>query len=129
MTVESHDDFCVTDTSDMPLALWCTRAPAVLKLPGGDAYRLDFIEVKPEFRGAEMGAFTLGLVATRALECSASRLVLGSLPQARKLYDNSGGLQRKVAGWRAARGLLPYEFLTEALVELRDAVADVEHEG
>jgi len=129
VAVDSHDDFCVLDPSHVPLALWCSHAPRVLDLPGGRAYRLDFIEVKPELRGAELGVFTLGLVACRALECGVTRLVLGSLPEARKLYDKTGGRQSKVRGWRPPRGLLPYEFERKALEELREAIDELEQKG
>jgi hypothetical protein len=124
---EAHDIFCVASAFETPrpVALWCSTAPRLLRLAGGPAYRLDCIEVAPEARGAEVGVFTLGLVAARALECGAKKLVLGALPQAVKLYDRTGGQKVVSKGWRVARGLLPYEFAEATLVELKEAANEL----
>src|ERR1700733_9242739 len=84
----AHDAFCVTRASNasLPVAFWCSTARRLLRLQDGLAYRLDCVEVDPTLRGAEVGLFALALVATRALECGANRIVLGALPQAKKFY-------------------------------------------
>ena len=109
------------ETSGTPLGLWVSTASRLLDLPGGPAYRVDFLELYREVRGAEVGVFLMGLIADRALECGAKRVVLGSFPESRKLYDVTGGRQHPVKGWKVAEGLLPYEFLERELVELREA--------
>jgi GNAT superfamily N-acetyltransferase len=126
LVVDSHDDFAVLDGSNAPVALWSSHASKPLELPGGEAYRLDFLEVAPPLRGKEIGVFTLGLIAIRALECGATRLVLGSIPQAARFYDSVGGRQHKIRGWKVARGLLPYEFPHDALTRLREAIDELE---
>ena len=121
LLASAHDAFAILRTSDdAPVALFCTTAPRPLRLANGPAYRLDFLEVGPRFRGAGVGVFTLAAVATRALECGARKLVLASVPEARKLYDRAGGKQHIVAGWKAPRGLLPYEFSEDALHSLQE---------
>jgi hypothetical protein len=122
LLAESRDMFAVLRVADdAPVALFCSTAPRLLRLPGGPAYRLDFIEVGPAFRGAEVGVFTLAAAAARALECGARKLVLASVVEARKLYDKTGGKQRLAEGWIAPRGLLPYEFVENDLRSLQEA--------
>ena len=122
MAAESGDMLGVLRVADrVPVALFCSTAPRLLKLAGGPAYRLDFLEVGPPFRGGEVGVFSLAAAASRALECGARKLVLASVVEARKLYDRTGGKQRLAEGWRVPRGLLPYEFLEEDLHLLEEA--------
>jgi hypothetical protein len=116
------------------IALWATAIKRLLELPGGLAYRLDFLEVAPRHRGPPgvVGVFAFGAIAARALECGASRLLLGALPGARRYYDELGGIQALARGWKVAPGLLPYEFaraVLQAGKELIDGLADESEES
>jgi Acetyltransferase (GNAT) family len=123
LLADSRDMIGILRISDgAPVALLCSTASRLLRIPGGPAYRLDFIEVGPQFRGGEAGVLALAAAASRALECGARKLVLASVVEARKLYDRAGGKQRLAEGWRAPRGLLPYEFLEDDLHFLEEAL-------
>jgi GNAT superfamily N-acetyltransferase len=120
---EAHDMFVLVKCRDAhPVALFCSTAPRLLRLPGGPAYRLDFLEVGPLYRGAQVGVFTLAVAAARALECGARKLVLASVAEARNLYEKTGGKQRLAEGWRVPRGLVPFEFVEDDLRVLEEAL-------
>lgn len=72
-----------------------------------DAYRLDFLRVRPDIRGLGLGVQILGLIAMRASERGAHRLVLQSLDQARGFFENRGA---KPSRWRGAQALANLEF-------------------
>jgi hypothetical protein len=123
LLASARDAFAVLRVGDdAPVALFCSTAPRLLRLAEGATYRLDSLEVGPRFRGARVGLFTLAAVASRALECGASKLVLASVPEARKLYDRAGGKQQGAKGWKAPKGLLPYEFSGESLRFLQEVL-------
>ncbi|MGH7269161.1 MAG: hypothetical protein ACREJ3_01920 [Polyangiaceae bacterium] len=120
---EACDTLAVVRVPDgAPVALLCSTAPRLLRLPDGPAYRLHYLEVGPPLRGGVVGVFSVAVAAARALECGAKKLVLASVAEACRLYDKTGGKQRLADGWRVPRGLLPYEFLEEDLHSLREAL-------
>ena len=119
---DAHDFFAVStlepSSEEAPLSMWCSTSPRVLQLPGGVSYRLDFFEVHPSARGSFVAAFTVALIARRALECGASRVVLAAVPESRKIYDRTGAKQKLVKGWKNAPGLLPFVYEDAALRQL-----------
>jgi hypothetical protein len=123
----AHDYFCVSLAAKpgVPVGLWCTTSKRVLRLDGGRAYRLDFIQVAPDARGAEAGIFTLGLVAARAIECGAVRIVLGSIPGAAKVYERAGATRGRVGDWKEPHGLIPFHFEADALKNLIEATNEL----
>ncbi|MBI1947639.1 MAG: hypothetical protein HYS27_18255 [Deltaproteobacteria bacterium] len=104
--------------------------PRLLKLSEGLTFRLDSLETRGDLRRKSVGALTMVIVAKRAIEAGASRLVLGALPRAdaMRLYKKVGGEPRAPTGWKAASGLLPFMWGHDALGALARRLDDVEEE-
>lgn len=117
---EARDAFAVVANGGETVALWSTAARRPLQLPSGKHYRLDFMETAPTYRGGILGAFTLGIIASRALELGCVGMVLGSLPALVPWYNKAGATAGKIFGWRHPPDLIPYRFSSEALVYLKD---------
>ena len=113
--------FAVVGAAREILSIWVSGRHRPLRLPEGPAYRLDYFEVHPSLRGTVLGAFTLSLIAGRALELGASHLILGAIPGVAPFYEKMGGSRGLVAGWQAEKGLVPFVFRREALVALKES--------
>lgn len=110
--------FCVRNASDEFIGIWLDHNELVC----GDAYRVDFLKRRPGCGG--LGRFLVGLMALRAGELGAKRLVFQPVPTAEKLFRTWGALD--CPDWKgreslpnlqlsvtdAAKHLLPYERLT-----------------
>ena len=112
--------FALQDAKNSALALWSTSARQLLKLPGGLAYRADFIEVDPARLDSGVGTFLLALIACRTIEVGAAQLVLGSLPETTGFYAGLGAQLGGVQGWRSPRGTVAVAFGSESLKELHE---------
>lgn len=121
IAVKAQETLAVIDEERRAVALWASFK-RLRRLESGKAYVLDRLEVAPRCRGATAGLFTLGLIASRALERGAEQLVLAAIPQARLLYDRAGGEQRLAKGWSVAQGLLAYAFPQETLFLLEETI-------
>ena len=102
------------------LALWTSEKHRPLRLPDGSFFRLDYIERDPRLSGALPGAFAFALVCARALELGCDGLVLASLPEVTRFYEQMGGEQRTARGWRPHRSLVPFVFGADTLRELKE---------
>ncbi|CAN5216399.1 hypothetical protein BH09MYX1_BH09MYX1_09380 [soil metagenome] len=107
------------------IALWCSTHHRILRL-SPPAYRLDFLELAPKYRGGadELRVFLMGAIAARALECGAKRIVLFSTdkPQLVAFYRSLGGEPRLAKGCTAVRDLVPFEFVENAVQTLAKVV-------
>ena len=91
---ESRDMFAIMrHNKEEPVAIFSSKVKRLLRLPDGPAYVLDYLEVGPAYRGTASGVsiFAMTLVAARALECGAKKLVLSSTKEATRFYDAMGG--------------------------------------
>jgi hypothetical protein len=115
----------VLDVDGDALALWSAGGRLPLTLAGGPAYRLDFLEVRGDHRGGLVSAIALALIATRAAELGARRIVLGATAGAADFYRRQQAKEGAIPGWKPGADLLPFEFtpdLTDQLCEIaRDA--------
>lgn len=103
-----------------PVAIWSSKARSLLRLPVGRCYRLDHIEIDPRLRGGVLGYFTLGVIASRALELGAEAMVLQTFQTHVKIYTDFGGQAGPVRGWNHDPKLVPFFFGSATLQEMRD---------
>lgn len=117
-------------TLDLKTVAAFVAGPKLLKLPDGLTFRLDFLETRGDLRGKSLGALSMALIAKRALEVGATRLVLSALPRidALRLYDQTGGERVTSRGWNPAFGLIPFTWEPDALRALARRLDDVEEE-
>jgi len=106
--------------------LWCS-GKGVVELPAGRHYRLDYLEVNPEFRagagGSEVSLLLMAVVAARARELEAEGIVLETYEALVQWYENLGGIRGAVAGWTNPNKLVPFRFgpdATRRLAEMTD---------
>lgn len=119
-----------TVTVDFKPVAAFAAGPKLLKLPDGLTFRLDFLEARGDIRRKSIGALSMVLIAKRALEAGAARLVLSALPRpdALSLYDKTGGQRVTSQGWSPASGLIPFTWEPDALKALARRLDDVEEE-
>jgi len=120
--------FAVRDRSGAIIALWASTKDAPLRLQEGPAYRLDWFEVRADLRSGGRGAACVHLIALRALDCGADRIVLAAHPNARTLqfYDELGAERRLPRGWKPGRDLVAYVVGPDRLTEMKDLADDLE---
>lgn len=116
--------FSLRRDGNTPAALWCSHKRQPMQLPSGRYYRLDYMEIDPTLRGGVLGAFTVGVIAARALELKSDGIVLGTLPTHHALYTRFGASESAPKGWNPPKGLVPYTFDWDALQRLKEMVDD-----
>lgn len=123
-----REAFALVSADDL-LAIWCSAKSRPIQLEGQRYYRPDYLEAAPAFRGKEVGAFTVLLIAARALELGATGIVLGTWPFLRDFYAALGGVQRLPRGWNLPANLIPFVFDLETLMEMKRLLDGKEHHG
>lgn len=120
-----QEAYALVSADHAALALWSSKKKKPIKLPEGTFYRLDNLEVVPASRGGVVGTFTLALIAARATELDADRIVLAAFPIRGlcEAYERAGAIGRCPQGWNCPRNLVPFVF-EPAAVELLKAFAD-----
>lgn len=98
----------VVDETGGAIAIWCSTAKRLLRLPGGLAYRVDALEVDPSKTSAGHGKLAVEFASLRAWELGADALILAALPQARGFYEAIGAASGPIRGWRCPSDLLPF---------------------
>ncbi len=105
--------FVVMDGNDRPVAAWLDHDRLVSK----DAYRLDFLKVRPDMQGRGLGKFVFGLVWLRARELNAERIVLQPVPRAESFFrDKIGAIE--CSDWKGGEGLPNLQVGAKALKDL-----------
>jgi len=117
---EVRERFALVDSANSARAVWCSGKPKA-QLEAQTFYRLDYLEIRPDVRGARWGAFALSLVAKRAAELGCSGVLLASFEQTAAFYERLGASSRAVRGWKYPRSLKPYVFEGDAFLELGSA--------
>jgi GNAT superfamily N-acetyltransferase len=95
LTATRPECFAVVTAEDELLGIWCSAKAAPISLPEGRFYRPDFLEVSPDARGGDIGAFLFLVITARALELGARGIVLGTWPMHRAFYALLGGVERR----------------------------------
>jgi len=110
-------DCFALSAADNVLAIWASTAPRPLRLPGGLAYRLDWLEVAPNARGRGLGAVAIAAAAARATELQCTRIVLHAVPGSAPYWAQFGE-NRLADGWVPRPGLLPFLIEEDMVREL-----------
>lgn len=123
----AREVFCLATEGGTVVALWASRGRVPIELAGGAAYRLDCFEVGMTFRATPASVFAIALVALRAHEVGARRIVLGAVSRQNvvKFYEKTGAIEGPIKGWKVHRDLLPFEYTAKATKELRE-IADLD---
>lgn len=100
------------------VAVFATHAPGLCQLGGCQAYRLDYLEVRPDLLATAVGTFAMALVAERALECGAECVVLEAFPQVLGFYEKLGARSGPIEGLLPDPELIPLIFDRAALLYL-----------
>ena len=129
ITASRPEAFALRKDDGSLLGIWCSAKKAPITLPDGRFYRPDFLEISPDARGREVGAFIFLLIASRALELKAEGIVLGTWPVLREFYSRMGGHERKPRGWNLENNLVPFVFDLATLQGLKNLLDGMEHHG
>lgn len=124
----AREVFCLASEGGTVVALWASRERVPIELAGGAAYRLDCFEVGTAFRATTRASvFAIALVALRAHEVGAKRIVLGAVsrPNVTGFYEKTGAIEGPIKGWKVRPDLLPFEYTAKATKELRE-IADLD---
>lgn len=118
----------VRDGDGAIVALWASAKEKPIKLQEGPAYRLDWLEVRADLRSGGRGLACLAIIAARAIELGADRVVLGAHPDPRTLrfYDTIGAERRAPRPWKAPRNLVAYVLGPKRTSELKGWADDLE---
>jgi GNAT superfamily N-acetyltransferase len=119
----------VVGANDKAVGIWCSAKHKPIRLPDGLFYRPDYLEVAPAVLGQELGVFLFLLIAARALELGADRVVLGTWEILRDFYRGLGGVEGKPRGWNLESNLVPFTFDRETLEGLAEALEGKEDHG
>ena len=118
-----HERFALVDDGDQPVAFWCSSKKSPIVLSGIRHYRLDYVEVRPQDRGGLSGYAVLALIAARAVERGADRLVLAAfdVPGLVDFYERTVGARRGCpAGWNPPPMLVPFVIEEKMLIHLKE---------
>lgn len=110
------------DTNET-VALWCSYV-SLVQCNSARYYRLDRLEVGPNYRHGEISDLAFALVACRALELGADGIILESIPELDRFYRRMGGM-RDVdprPGSRLPEGYIAWCFDKARLLALRGAI-------
>ena len=122
IVAKNHESFVVLKAypAGVPVAIWSTKSRHPLRLPVGRCYRLDYLEIDSRLRGGALGYFTLGVIASRALELGCEAMILQTFQTHVRLYTAYGGQAQSVQGWNHDPKLVPFFFAQSTLEEMRD---------
>ncbi len=100
----------VRDATGEIVALWASGKDRPITLQEGPAYRLDWLEVRADLRSGGRGLACMAIIAVRAAQLGADRIVFGAHPDPRTLsfYDGIGAERRAPRPWKAPRDLVAY---------------------
>lgn len=120
---ELREVFCVRAEGSI-VAIWGSTSSRPRKLVEGTYYRLDYLELSPLHRGKGnvAGLFLMGMVASRALEVSATGIVLTcfNVPGVVAYYAAAGATVGCPRGWNHPTGVVALTFDQRALHNLKD---------
>ena len=103
-----------------PVAIWGSKLARVLRLPEGEFYRPDYLEIDPRRRGGVLGLFSLALMAARTFEVGAAGMVLSTfqVDGLVEFYEAAGATRGAPRGWSCPRLLVPLTFRSPVLEQL-----------
>lgn len=107
----------VRPADNRTLGLWASRKKR-LKSPEGVFYRLDYLEIDPEFRGGSLGELAYAVCFERALELGSDGVVLPSFQETAEIYEEMGFERRVVQGWAVEAGMVGFVGRRELLLSL-----------
>jgi len=116
----ARDRFSLLDGDGNVIGLWCSGASSPRKYENGAWYRLDFMEVRPDRRESSIGAAMVAAIGARAIEMSATGIIIESLPESAPFWRRLGATERTMDGWRPGRDLLPFVVETDLLNTLKE---------
>lgn len=106
--------FVVVDDGERIVAAWLDHTDLVC----GDAYRLDFIKVRPDVARRGVGRATLALIGKRARECGASRIVFQPLTASYAFYVAPKIGATPCPDWKGPESLPNLQIGPKALTQL-----------
>jgi len=125
LLAKSRDRFALIAPDGSTAALWCAFETKLKKLPGGAAYRVDYLEVAPEFCERGLGTLAVALACSRALELTAERMLCPAVPQSVVFHTKLGATPGEVPGWKPPGDLIPFSYeppLVRRLKGMADAL-------
>ncbi|MCU0697722.1 MAG: hypothetical protein MUC96_14445 [Myxococcaceae bacterium] len=122
---DDPDVFAVRDELGGVLALWRACRP-IITLQKRVFYRLDNIEVKPGERGRALGRFVLALVAFRAIELAAQRIILAAPPERVAWYQSVGAVDASDLRWKYPAELKALQFEETLVLNMKEVASALE---
>ena len=108
--------YVVVDSSGRCMAVWLDHDRSVC----GDAYRLDYFKVRPDAFRHGVGVLALGMIAERALEFGAARVVFQPIASSEAFYRGPRVGAEQCPDWKGGHSLPNLQLSPSSIIRLTE---------